>query len=346
MENRIKKCIAKLKTKNLDAILLSNPTNITYLNGFREAEGYLLINPDTQPTYFTNFLYKYEAQKLSYCRVLTSGGNIFKLVEDEIRRLHLKNIGFEAKHLPFLEYAKFSDDLAAEGINFIKTIDFIENLRIIKSHSEVSLIKKAARITQEALTFIGEIHEKTMREKELSLEVEKFLKLKGDSQVAFPTIVASGRNSAFPHHLSGEAKLNKKFFLIDLGAKNYGYCADLTRVFFWGKMPPLFKKIYSIVHRAQELSIKKIKDGVKAKEVDLAARKFLDKKGLVKYFGHGVGHGIGLSVHEPPFLNCKNDEILKDGMVVTVEPAVYINGNFGIRIEDMVLVGNNKGEVL
>jgi len=346
MKARILQCITKLKAKNFDAILISHPINVTYLTGFRKAEGYLLVSRNTTPVYFTNFLYQYEAQKLKNCRVLISNGNIFELIKNEIIRLHLKNVSFEAKHLPYLEYEKFSNDLAVAGINFLKTIDFVESVRAIKAASEISLIKKSVKISQEAFEFASEIYSSKMSEKDLSTELEKFLKMQGDGELAFHPIVAYGRNSAVPHHIPQATRLDKNFFLIDLGSKCYGYCADLTRVFFWGKMPPLFKKIYRLVLRAQELSISKIKDGVKAKEVDLAAREFLHKHGLGKFFGHGLGHGIGLAVHESPFLNSKNEEVLKEGMVVTVEPAVYLNGKFGIRIEDMVLVGKNKGEIL
>ena len=120
----------------------------------------------------------------------------------------------------------------------------------------------------------------------------------------------------------------------------------MTRVFFWGKMPPFFRSIYELVKKAQDYSIKKIKDGASACQVDRAAREYIEKKGYGRHFGHGVGHGIGLSVHERPFLSPKNETILKEGMVVTIEPAVYIPGKFGIRIEDMVLVKTRKGEVL
>jgi Xaa-Pro aminopeptidase len=185
-----------------------------------------------------------------------------------------------------------------------------------------------------------------MTEKDLSIETEKFLKLQADNRLAFPPVVATGQNTALPHHIPTETKLNKNFFLIDLGSMHCGYCADLTRVFFWGKISSLFKKIYDAVRLSHDSAIDKIKAGVKANEVDKAAREIIEKKGWGKYFGHGLGHGIGLAVHELPYLNRKNEEILKEGMVVTVEPAIYIKGKFGVRIENMVLVKETKGEIL
>jgi len=217
---------------------------------------------------------------------------------------------------------------------------------MIKDREELSLIKKSGQISQEAFSFIREAFDPGMTEKDLSVEIEKFLRLKADNDLAFSPIVASGKNSVFCHHPAQDTVIGAKNLLIDLGSRYYGYCADLTRVFFWGKMPFLFKKILGIVKKAQELGIKKIKDGARACEVDKAARDFIDKKGYGKYFGHGLGHGLGLNVHELPVVGPKSNETLKQGMVITVEPAIYLTNKFGIRIEDMVLVKKNKGEIL
>jgi Xaa-Pro aminopeptidase len=347
MKERINRCIKKIKSIELDSILISNPVNISYLTGFREAEGMLLLTISGEMVYFTNFLYKEEAKRINLWKVFSSNGNnIFELIKKAIKKLRLKKVGFEAKHLPYLEYKKIREELSEENIDFIQTIDIIERIRSIKSKKELSLIKKSIGIAKQTFEFIKDICDKNMTEKDLSIEIEKFLKLKGDNTIAFPPIVASGKNSAYPHYISGEERLNSIFYLIDLGSRYCGYCADLTRVFFWSKMPPLLTKIYNIIKKAQEVAIRKIKEGVKIKEVDRVAREFIEKKGFGKYFGHGLGHGIGLSVHEFPFINPKNDQILKEGMVITVEPAIYIPGKFGIRLEDMVLVKKERGEVL
>lgn len=347
MEQRIDKCVKKIKAKGLDSILISDPINITYLTGFRQAEGYLLLTSADETFYFTNFLYQEEAKKNKKWRAVVSNGkNIFKLISDKINSLNLKNTGFEAKNLPFLEYKVIQDNISKKQVNFVKTIDLIENLRAVKTGEEIELIKKSISITEETLEFTQEIFTRDMTEKDLSIEVEKFLKLKGDNHVAFSPIVAAGKNSACPHHIPKETELNKNFFLIDLGAKYHGYCADLTRTFFWYRMPPLFKGIYETLKKAHDSSIAKVKDGVKISLIDAAARDIISQKGWGKYFGHGLGHGVGLCVHEPPFISSKNDDVLKEGMVITIEPAVYIKGKFGIRIENMVLVKKDHGEIL
>ncbi|MFA5007728.1 MAG: Xaa-Pro peptidase family protein [Candidatus Omnitrophota bacterium] len=347
MKSRIKKCAAQLKALDLDAILLSNPINVSYLSGFRAADGYLLLTRACELIYFTNFIYEYEAKDFNVWKVVIARGNIFKELADTIKSLHLHRVGFEAKNIPYLEYSKIKQYLAISKVELSETIDFIEKIRVIKEPKEIALIKKATEITEDALSFSADMRDRAMTEKQFAIEIEKFLRLRGSGTVAFPAIIASGANSAMPHHEPQEGKmLTENFFLIDLGAKYCEYCADLTRVFTWGKITPFFKKIYDIISNARDLSIKKIKDGAKVKEVDNAARSFIEKKGYGKFFGHGLGHGVGLEVHEIPFVSPRSEEVLREGMVITIEPAIYIKGAFGIRIEDMVLVGKNKGEVL
>jgi len=345
MRDRIHTCLKEIKKQRLDGLFISNPINITYLTGFREAEGYLLLTRNQKLVYFTHPLYCAEAKKLPW-EVIPRNGNILILIANKIANLKLKKVGFEAKHLPYLEYRKINEHLIAKNIEFKATSDLVLSLRTLKERNEISLIKKSLKVTEKALEFASQIRDESMTEKQMHIEIERYLKLKGDAQIAFSPIVAAGKNSALPHYLCGKDKLNKGLFLVDLGSKYQGYCADLTRVFFWGKMPNLTRKIYDIVRKAQELSIKKIRDGVKANEVDKAARGYIAKKGYAKYFIHGTGHGLGLEVHEPPYLNSKNETKLKEGMVLTVEPGIYLPGKFGIRIEDMVLVKKGNAEVL
>ncbi|UCC95350.1 MAG: aminopeptidase P family protein [Candidatus Omnitrophota bacterium] len=346
MKRRVEQCIEAIRKLDLDSLLISNPMNITYLTGFREAEGYLLLTAGADMFYFTNFLYQEEAKRVNAWKVIVGNDNVFSLIGDSIQHLHLKAVGFEAKYLPFLEYSKIYEYISGSSCSLIETIDLVESIRAIKTPEELSLIKKSIAISREAFEYILQIHDQASTEKDLSIEVEKFLRLKGDSQIAFSPIVASGKNSAFPHYLPQEVCLDRQFFLIDLGSKYCGYCADLTRVFFWGKMPPLFRTIYDTVKRAHNRSIKIIREGIKAKDVDRCARQIVERAGWGKFFGHGLGHGVGLAVHELPFLNHKSEEVLKEGMIITIEPAIYIPGKFGIRIEDMVLVTSKGGQIL
>lgn len=337
-----------MRKSGYEALFVSDPLNLAYLTGSREVEGYLLISTKNKPIFFTNFIYQTTAKKLSDCNLVIAkqAESTFKLVADCAARLKIKRLGFEAQSFNFKQYQKLKFLLTEKKINCLITDGLIENLRAIKEPDELKLIKKSIQISEEAFQFAREIFEGSMSEKGLKIELERFLRLKGDNEIAFSSIVASGKNTAFPHHCSNETIIGNKFFLIDLGSKYYGYCADLTRVFFCGRMPLLFRKIHDTVRKSQAQAIAKIKAGVRACDVDSTARKIIDKQGWGKYFGHSLGHGVGMAVHEAPRIGPKNTTVLKEGMVVTIEPGIYLNNKFGIRLEDMVLVKKDKSEVL
>lgn len=345
MKNRVAECVRQIQKVKCDSFLISHPAQITYLTGFRNADGYLLLTVDKQMVFFTNFLYQEEAKKCNVWDVVISTGNIFLTIKQKSKALKLKNIGFDAKHLPFLEYRKLNEYLYCDDINFVATSDLIDEIVAIKSPEEIKCMQKAAKISLNAFSYIDEIYDSAMTEKQLSIEIEKFLKINGDNEIAFPSIIASGKNSMYPHHLANDSVLGESF-LVDLGAKFQGYCADLTRLFFSDRMPSLYLQIYDIVRKAQEIAIKEVHDGVCACVIDKSVRSYLDSKGFGKYFGHGLGHGIGLSVHEWPFLNSKSEVILREGMVITIEPAIYLTGKYGVRLEEMILVKSDKGELL
>jgi len=256
---------------------------------------------------------------------------IFERLVGQIKLSKSKKVGFESKHLPFLEYQTIQNKVSSFAQLGV-TDDLIENLRMIKTVQEIKTIKSAAAISQEAFSFIEEIHDPLSTEKDLTIEIERFLRLRGDNQIAFSPIVASGKNSAFPHHAACDQQLDKSPVIIDLGGRVSRYCADLTRVFFWGKMPPQLKKIYNIIRKAVDLSINAVGPGVKAKQVDKVARSVIDKQGFGKCFVHGLGHGLGLEVHEGPYLNVYNDTVLQPGMVLTIEPAIYLPGKLALKV--------------
>ena len=347
-KNRLEILLKKLKDFKLDAFLLSNPVNINYLTYFdKETDGYLFVTP-SKLIYFTFFVFWEEAKTNSLWQAkLVENKNIFEEVAKEAKKLKIKRVGFEAKFLRFAEYEKLKEELAKKDIEFIETFDLVEEARMIKEKQEINFIKKATSITLEAFAFLKEIIQEGVSEKFLAREAEKFLKIKGDIKIAFPSIVAFGKNTSFPHHLPGEKKLEKEdIVLADLGAKYKGYCADLTRIIFWDKMPHHLKKIYDLVKKAKEESIRKIKPGKKAKEIDKVAREIIEKKGWGKFFGHGLGHGVGLEVHEKPFISPKSEDIIKENMVFTIEPAIYFPHKFGIRLESIVKVNSQGAEII
>jgi len=279
--------------------------------------------------------------------MLIYDSGVFKFIATRIRKMGLKKVGFEAKAIPYAEHAEFKKNLENKDIDFVHTSDLIANLRMIKNAWELKLISKSVKITEEAFSFFQDFIYEGLTEKFIAIELEKFTKIKSDLELAFPPVVASGQSSAQPHYSPQDNKIRRNQpILIDLGSKYCGYCSDLTRVFFLSKMPNYLKRIIDIVKKAKQLSIDKIREGVKIKEIDKAARSYIEKKGYGKFFGHSLGHGVGLEVHELPGVNSRNEAFLEEGMVFTVEPAIYIPGKFGIREESMVLVKKRKAEIL
>ena len=249
MNIRLQKCLKAFKVLGLDSFLTSNPQNINYLTGFDKGQGWLLIEASGKLTFFCSFLYSASAQQLKSWNVATSSlektCNLF--IGEKIRKLKLKRTGFNPDEIPFSQYRKLTNEFSRAGAVLVETEALIDKIRAIKDKSEILKIRKSVTISKEALRFANEIARPQMSEKGLSIEIDRFLRQKGDNSLAFDTIVAGGSNTVFAHHNPQDVKIGNKSFLIDLGSKYYGYCADLTRVFFWGKMPSLFHKIYDTV---------------------------------------------------------------------------------------------------
>jgi len=343
---QIKNILARLMPEALDSLLVTSSANISYLSGFPSRDSYLLISKK-ELIYITDFRYTAEAKsRLKGYNVLESNGSAFKLIADTCNRLGLRRIGFEERNLSFAEYKKIKGYL--HKVNYlVPTHSLVEELREIKSAQELKKIKQAANIAVLALQFAEGLVLAGKKEIEIAGELERFIRYQGASRASFEIIVASGPNSSYPHHLTCARKLQKdEPVLIDIGADCDGYKSDLTRVFFLGKIKGLYAKIYDIVRRAQAKAIAKIKPGVLAATVDAAARQFIAQEGYGAFFGHSLGHGLGLAVHEGPCIAAKENSQLREGMVFTVEPAIYLPGKFGIRLEDMVVVTKKGCEVL
>ncbi|MCM8758098.1 MAG: Xaa-Pro peptidase family protein [Candidatus Omnitrophica bacterium] len=342
----LQKLFNKLKETKLDALLVCNQSNITYLSGFPSRESWLLLCKDKVGFFITDFRYLEEAKSnLKGFIIKRINGSVFSLLANLIKSLKIKRLGFEAKHLSFAEYNKIKEALPLYT-DFISTYDIIESLREIKSKKEIDKIKEAIKITIDAFKYAKCILKEGITEKEIANQLEFFIKQKG-CKLAFEIIVASGPNSSFPHYITSNRKIQKgEPILIDMGIDYQGYKSDLTRVFFLGKIPSIIRKIYQIVLEAQQLAIKKIKVGLYTDYLDKIARQYINCKGYSEFFGHSLGHGIGLDVHEGPSISLKHHYKLKEGMVFTVEPAIYLPKRFGIRIEDVVLVKRKGVEVL
>ena len=344
---RLHKLCKKLDALKVDSILVSIPANITYLTKYPSRDSYFLVSRK-ENIYFTDSRYIEEAQKAlkEIAIVRQVNGSVFGLIADSCKELKLTCIAFEERHLPYAEHNRITRYLAGKA-KLIPVHGIVEELRQIKELSEIAKIRKAIKITQKALKHIKRFIKPGVTEIEVVAELERFIRYFGATNSAFDIIVASGPNSSLPHHISSSRKIrNNEPVLIDLGIDYLGYKSDLTRVFFLGKIKVLLQQIHSIVAQAQRLAIKEIKPGISAGKIDSVGRQYIEKHGFAQFFGHSLGHGVGLEVHEQPSVSPRGDCILKPGMVFTVEPGIYLPGKFGIRIEDMVLVTETGVKVL
>ena len=335
-----------LKSNQLDAYLVSNDANIRYLTGFPAGESWLLVLP-TKSFYITDFRYVEEAKKglPKGVTVKRYEKSVFKTVFDLARDHKIKNLGFDDRHVA-LSFFKNLQKECPKGIKLTAKNGLVENLRQVKTPQEISYIRKALQIHAQAYRYLRPLIKPGVSEKELFEKLQAFVKAKGVG-FSFSPIIASGPNSALPHaKVTGRRFKRNDVVLIDMGIDYKGYKSDLTRMFFLGRIPRLVSDMNAKVKSAQLQAITKIRAGVRASDVDHEARNYLAKNHLTKYFGHSLGHGVGLEIHEDPRLSSVNTGVLQENVVVTVEPAVYIPSKFGIRIEDMVLVTRTGCEVL
>jgi len=247
-------------------------------------------------------------------------------------------------HTPYAFYRQLAQDT---HVRLIPQSGIIEAFRQFKDAGEIEKIRQATQITIKAYSYIQNFLKPGIKEIEVAAEIERFIRIEGATCASFDIIVASGPNSAKPHHQTSERKLKAaEAVLIDMGVEYQAYKSDLTRVFFIGKINTLIKRIYEIVRASGAAAIETIKPGVAISSIDKAARQFISKKGCGRYFIHSLGHGVGLEVHEAPFISDKVEQVLMPGQVFTIEPGIYLPGKFGIRIEDTVLITKKGCEVL
>jgi len=346
MNPRIKRIYPRLERDNLDALILSLPANISYLAQYPCRDAYLLVSKK-ENIYFTDSRYLEEARNnLRGFTLQKIKGSVFKIIAESCEKLRLKRVGFEERSLPFAEYAQIRRELN-KTIGLVPTHNIVEEFRQIKDREELRNIREAIRITAEALEFTAKFISPGKKEIEVAGEIERFIRYAGAYGPAFEIIVASGPNSSFPHHLTSARKIrNNEAVLVDIGVDYSGYKSDLTRVFFLGKIDTLNTKVYQIVKEAQARAIAEIKPDTSVGAIDNAARQYIARRGYKEFFGHSLGHGLGLEIHEDPHINSRDKNSVEEGMTFTVEPGIYIPDRFGIRIEDIVLVTSQGCEVL
>jgi Xaa-Pro aminopeptidase len=347
-QKRISALIKKIEDNNtIDALLVTKPENIFYLTSFT-ADTVLLVIGLKKRFIVTDFIYAEAVNgyfKDIEVFVANSKESLWETMSTALNKYGIKRLGFESCSFSLFHYKKLKRIL--KGPRLIATEHIIEYLREIKENKEILILKDAIRTTAKTLKRIKQL----IRPKITELTVSKYIKeifiKEGAGGYSFEPIVATQPFSSQPHYKPREKCLGtNKVILIDMGARLRGYNSDLTRMLSLGKISTKFKGLYNILLDAQRYAIELIRPGIKIHNVDMAARQHIDKKGLGKFFGHALGHGIGLEIHERPNISSSNKERLKEGMVFTVEPGIYIPGYGGLRIEDIALVTNKGCQLL
>ena len=351
-KSRIKR-LRKLRTwiaKNgLDAILFSQPENRRYLSGFTGSSGWLLISGQNA-ILATDFRYVAQAKgELPDFEIIRTKGELCDWLPGLVSDLGWHKLGFEANFISYEGHHKLSEVMKTNQVNIelVPTTGIVEQLRSIKEPEELGFITKAVEMVDAAFEQAKAIIRPGITEKEAAWEIEKILRQEGSEGIPFEIIVASGPNSALPHARPTEKTIcSGEPVLIDMGARISGYCSDFTRTLFLGKADKMFREIYNIVLKAQTTAIEGIESGMSSSQADRLARSIIEQAGYGDAFGHGLGHGVGLAVHEFPMLGPSSSDSLADGMVFTTEPGIYLVGQGGARIEDMVVLENGKVRVL
>jgi Xaa-Pro aminopeptidase len=339
----------KLAEKDLDGIFISQPENRFYLSGFNGSAGYLFIT-DKLAVLATDFRYVEQSkiQAPDYA-VFQISGKVEEWFPKLVGSSDTRRLGFEADNITVSFGRQLTDALTKSGrnIELVPVDGLVETIRAVKEPGEIELISRAVKISDEAISHVVSVIRPGMTEKEVAWEIEKFMREHESQPVPFDLIVASGPNSALPHaQPSDRSIISGDPLVMDIGAKVGGYASDLTRTICVGRPDAMFRKVYDTVLGAQLAAIAMVKEGMTGDAADHLARIIIKEAGHGDKFGHSLGHGVGLAVHESPRLGPNSADVLKSGMVFSIEPGIYIPGWGGVRIEDLVTLENGKIKVL
>ncbi|PDM41240.1 MULTISPECIES: Xaa-Pro peptidase family protein [unclassified Geobacillus] len=341
---KLAKLRASFAEHGIDGILVTNPYNRRYITGFTGTAGVAVISQD-KAVFITDFRYVEQASKqVQGFEIIKHTGPIIEEVAKQVARLNIQKLGFEQEDISYATFKAYEKEVNAK---LVPTSNVIEKLRLIKSESEIKILKEAAEIADAAFEHILSFIRPGVKEIDVANELEFFMRKQGATSSSFDIIVASGYRSALPHGVATDKVIEKgELVTLDFGAYYKGYCSDITRTVAVGEISDELKTIYDIVLQAQLRGMEGIKPGMTGKEADALTRDYITEKGYGEYFGHSTGHGIGLEIHEGPALSVRSDVVLEPGMVVTVEPGIYIAGLGGVRIEDDTVVTENGNESL
>ncbi len=323
-----------------DAVLITSPHNLRYFSGFTGGEGIALVCRDGAEILITDSRYTEMAQKEAADFQVIEFGGTFRLTDalsEQLKRHLVQKLAFEDTEMSYAQYRSFQDVFS--GIEWIPLSSRLTEIRMVKEEWELELLRRAEQIGVQAFEHILPFIKVGVAEQEIALELDYFMRKQGAQGNSFETIAVSGENSSLPHGVPGTRRLGEGDFLtMDFGCVYRGYCSDMTRTVVIGRASERQREIYNTVLAAQQKGLVTIRAGITGKEADSAARSIIENAGYGEYFGHSLGHGVGIQIHELPNLSSRSQTELKENMVVTCEPGIYIPNFGGVRIEDMVCV--------
>ncbi len=346
MSDRAERLIALLPAAGADVLLVTDVTNVRYLTGFTGSSAVALIGPRSR-TFITDFRYVEQSvqQVDSSFERITASRELVDAIEEALPDAELR-LGFEAARVSVAQHARLRE-LLPDRVELVPVDGLVEGMRAVKDPGEVSRIREAATLADSAF---GEVIGEGLvgrTERDLALDLEVKMRRLGASARGFRPVIAAGPHGALPHAVPRERAIRRgELVVIDWGAELDGYCSDCTRTLAAGEPGSRASEIYALVLEAQLAGLGAVRAGADAREVDATARAVIDAAGQAEHFGHGLGHGVGLEIHERPRLSQRTEDTLDAGNVITIEPGVYLPGQFGVRIEDLVLVTADGREVL
>lgn len=336
----------RLAEQNLDAFIVASWPNRPYLSGFTGSHGTLVITAG-ESILLTDSRYREQAAaQAAHFQIEDEGLDGLAALAALMDRLRPLRTGFESRAVTVASLKQWEERLG--GLTTLVPVEnLVEELRLVKDEEEVRLLRQAAELADRGFEHLLEIIRPGRTEREISLELEFFLRRQGAEKAGFDFIVASGPRGSLPHGVASDRPIGRgELVTIDFGCFYGGYTSDITRTVAVGAPAGEWREIYEVVRQAQEAGVAAVRPGLTGGEVDAVAREVIAQAGFAERFGHGLGHGVGREIHEGPRLRRNGTDVLRPGMVVTVEPGVYLPGQGGVRIEDMVLVTETGGERL
>jgi Xaa-Pro aminopeptidase len=338
----------RLKKLKVDAYWVNHAPDLFYLAGFGSEGSWGLIGAGKACMIVPGLALVQAVSISRHFRVFSvkKASDAYGVLLNLAKENKWSSLGYDPSRTPEASIDALRKQ-SGKSIRWVPLASAVLPLRIRKDTQEVAALRKAGHLVTQGFKHIRKLARPGMRENDLAGEFESYIRKHGATKSSFDSIVAAGENAAYPHYITGGRKLRKnEIVLCDIGCQVDGYCSDLTRTFFLGKISPVAQKIYDTVARAQRLAIQAVKPGVKTARIDRIAREEIERAGYGPRFVHNTGHGVGVEIHEPPWVGPTSTDVLEPGMTITVEPGIYLEGWGGVRIEDMLLVTRSGYEVL